>query len=805
MRMKRNFKFLPVAALFVFSNLQVQNSNASTLLSDDTFTTSGTPNGDLIITGDLSIANGIDFGTASTLPAQSAIQLNYFGSSKQLAFDSTDSASAFIWRDGIISTARNKMQLDANNVLSLYNSTGSAVTISLNGDNGRINLNGAGSGIYSGGNAVLTLSAAGSMELAKSINITSTTSSTSNTTGALVISGGIGVAKDSYFNGVRIGRGGGDIWTNMAVGEIALSSNTTGWQNNALGFDAMYSNTTGFYNTAAGAHALRDNTTGSYNAAYGSLTLTKNTTADHNTAVGHSALENATTGGDNTAVGTNALRSATIGGGNSAYGSSALVLNTTGFGNTGMGSAALYGNTTGYNNTALGWNALAGNTTGVGNIGIGINAGRYQSDGTNLTSSNSSIYIGHESRGFSNSDSNSIVIGSNAVGKGPNKTVIGNSSTTETYLFGQLFTSGINITSPSISVDALTIDGNVKISNGTLTVSGSPVLTAASAPFNLASQGFINNSNLSSSLKNLPNLTVGSNNNATGQNAVALGAYTSASGNYSMAVGYSTTASNWRSFATGDWTQAIGTNSFASGSQTVASGVSSFTAGSSTSASGSASFAVGVSTISSGDNSFSAGLGTSSSGYASFSAGYASAAKGPQSFAVGYNTEAIGQSSFVAGSATKANKFASVALGTNTIANSYVETVLGAFNNPIPATFEYGFNPLEGIFEIGNGTSTTDRSNAVTVLKNGKTTLTNKFWNASAPAVIPSDTNASSAIALEVNGHQSVKGNSSVSGDISVTGKTTLQGSTEVNGDSTFNGKVTLSQPQGDISMGIYE
>jgi len=46
--------------------------------------------------------------------------------------------------------------------------------------------------------------------------------------------------------------------------------------------------------------------------------------------------------------------------------------------------------------------------------------------------------LGAGARGLNNSDSNSIVIGSSAVGIGANTTVIGTSSTTESKLFGQL-------------------------------------------------------------------------------------------------------------------------------------------------------------------------------------------------------------------------------------------------------------------------------------------------------------------------------------------------------------------------------
>ena len=56
--------------------------------------------------------------------------------------------------------------------------------------------------------------------------------------------------------------------TNTAVGEGALSSNTTGGYNTASGRNALYSNTEGDYNTASGTQALSSNTTGQIGRAH---------------------------------------------------------------------------------------------------------------------------------------------------------------------------------------------------------------------------------------------------------------------------------------------------------------------------------------------------------------------------------------------------------------------------------------------------------------------------------------------------------------------------------------------------------
>jgi len=85
----------------------------------------------------------------------------------------------------------------------------------------------------------------------------------------------------------------------------------------------------------------------------------------------------------------------------------------------------------------VGNSALASNTTGSNNIAIGLGAAIYHADGaTALETPENSIYIGTHCRGKDDSDSNSIVIGYQAIGLGANTTVIGNTSTKLTALPG---------------------------------------------------------------------------------------------------------------------------------------------------------------------------------------------------------------------------------------------------------------------------------------------------------------------------------------------------------------------------------
>jgi hypothetical protein len=188
-------------------------------------------------------------------------------------------------------------------------------------------------------------------------------------------------------------------------------------------------------NLAVGADALTGSNTGQFNLAVGAQTLTVNTTGQQNVAVGQGASYYNTNGSFNTSVGTAALQFVTAGSSNTAVGNQALVV-----------------------------------TTGSNNIAIGRDAGRYQADGsTNLTTINNSVYIGFSARGFNNSDNNSIVIGTNAIGLGANTTVIGNASTTKTKLFGTLETVGdATINGARVGLGSGNISSNIAFGNNAL-------------------------------------------------------------------------------------------------------------------------------------------------------------------------------------------------------------------------------------------------------------------------------------------------------------------------------------------------
>jgi hypothetical protein len=155
---------------------------------------------------------------------------------------------------------------------------------------------------------------------------------------------------DATINGVRVGRGAGNNSSSVAVGTLALGSNTTD-QNTAVGYVAAYQSTAAGI-TAFGANVLQNNTTGAINSVFGGAA-----------AGSYSAAMAANiTGGQNAVFGSGALSTSTAGGSNAAFGIRALTL-ATGDGNTAIGWWAGSTATTGSNNGFFGYNAQPSSVT----------------------------------------------------------------------------------------------------------------------------------------------------------------------------------------------------------------------------------------------------------------------------------------------------------------------------------------------------------------------------------------------------------------------------------------------------------
>lgn len=199
----------------------------------------------------------------------------------------------------------------------------------------------------------------------------------------------------------------------------------------------------------------------------------------------------------------------------------------------------------------------------------------------------------------------------------------------------------------------------------------------------------------------------GYNTIASGIHSHAEGNSTEASGTRTHTEGYSTKAIKENAHAEGNNTQANGANTHAEGYYTIASGGHSHTEGDTTEATGTGAHAEGQKTKASGNYSHAEGQLSQTTGFAAHAENHATAS-GSFSHAEGTST-ASGNYSHSEGNIAKATGIGSHAEGLNTIAAGEYQHVQGKYNTEDTTL----------AFMIGNGTSASKRSNALTLDWNG--------------------------------------------------------------------------------------
>ncbi len=261
---------------------------------------------------------------------------------------------------------------------------------------------------------------------------------------------------------------------------------------------------------------------------------------------------------------------------------------------------------------------------------------------------------------------------------------------------------------------------------------------------------------------------------SVGLNSFASGFESKASGDWSQAMGFKTASRGDYSTVIGKNSNANGLNSFAFGNTANAKADDSYAIGTGALATGPKSFAIGssrvdsagrvVHTIASGEGAFALGFGSVASAIGAFAMGVLDSAKAPGSLSMGYYNrsrewfsttlgagtivEKNGIAAMATGIWTKASNWAASAFGDRTIASGHTSFATGILTNAsgqLSSTFgdqtisqSYGsmaigrYNVATGngtswvatdpVFAIGNGTSPTARSNALTVYKNGNLT-----------------------------------------------------------------------------------
>ena len=216
-------------------------------------------------------------------------------------------------------------------------------------------------------------------------------------------------------------------------------------------------------------------------------------------------------------------------------------------------------------------------------------------------------------------------------------------------------------------------------------------------------------------------------NSAVGISSLACGEGTLASGRASSAFGIGSFAMNEYSHAEGFFCAAVGKYSHAEGMYSYAGSNSSHAEGNDTTASNYSSHAEGYNTIASGENSHAEGNYTKASGENSHAEGYNTIASGENSHAEGNCTTAGGNKSHAEGQFTITRGENSHAEGYSTVSGNDNSHSCGHYNADMTTGGAYN-NTVGTAFVIGNGTSSSAKSNAFSVQFSGvvkaKSTIT---------------------------------------------------------------------------------
>ena len=168
--------------------------------------------------------------------------------------------------------------------------------------------------------------------------------------------------------------------------------------------------------------------------------LSDNGTNNKNIGIGYMALQNNTNTTHNVAIG-----------------SETMLTKTGGNNNVALGYRALRGNASGAQNVSIGGSSSE-NFDGLRNVSVGYNAGRRSSDGSDLVTSNRSVYIGYNTKSLNTSSADEVVIGSNAIGHGNNTITFGNTDVTDNFFTGTLNLQDLKLTAQNAS--SLNYDSN---------------------------------------------------------------------------------------------------------------------------------------------------------------------------------------------------------------------------------------------------------------------------------------------------------------------------------------------------------
>jgi len=249
-----------------------------------------------------------------------------------------------------------------------------------------------------------TINSTGSNTLGDTANDTQTLyGSVIIPTGSLTVSGSVITSgSDATINGVRVGRGGGNVADNTALGESALNLNTNGSGNLAISYFALAANVIGSNNTAVGSYALR-NSTQSNNTAMGYASFLNLSSGNHNTALGRNSARYIADGSTSLTI---ANQSVFIGTDTKALADSQTNQIVIGYNAIGLGSNSVVLGNSSITLTALRGNVLINTTTNAG-FGLDVSgSGRFTN---NLTVTGSTTITGEANVSFLSLSGNTAV------------------------------------------------------------------------------------------------------------------------------------------------------------------------------------------------------------------------------------------------------------------------------------------------------------------------------------------------------------------------------------------------------------
>lgn len=184
--------------------------------------------------------------------------------------------------------------------------------------------------------------------------------STSTSSGALIVSGGVGIGS-SLFVGRGLNLNG------VPLGRIGLGTDCF-----FIGREAGQKNTSGNYNNFFGRRAGFQNLTGSGNNIFGAYAGYENTEGNNNNFLGNFSGFNSYSGSSNNFIGKNSGYSNQDGNSNNFIGEESGYQNTSGSNNIFIGKGAGYSNESGSNNVAIGNSVALYSPTVNNNLAIGV-------------------------------------------------------------------------------------------------------------------------------------------------------------------------------------------------------------------------------------------------------------------------------------------------------------------------------------------------------------------------------------------------------------------------------------------------